>query len=117
MHIVPDKVADAVKTTLLTGTGCINRRDEEKLFACFMADEVADAAEADMGEPAKGSVVEGLTSGAWRALAEISGKTAEELYDPLCYIENAVTDTQVPCALLHACATSLLPHALTGLHL
>ncbi len=48
-----------------------------------------------MGAPAKGSAVEGITSGAWRALAEICGKTAEELYDPLCYIENAVTDTQV----------------------
>lgn len=64
-----------------------------------VADEVADAAEADMGAPAKGSVVEGITSGAWRALAEISGKTAEELYDPLCYVENAVTDTQVCCGL------------------
>lgn len=34
-------------------------------------------------------------SGAWRALAEISGRTAEELYDPLCFIENSGTDTQV----------------------
>lgn len=60
------------------------------------ADEMADAGEAEMGEPKQGSAVEGITSSAWRALAEISGRTAEELYDPLCFIENLDTDTQVP---------------------
>ena len=66
-----------------------------RLSAAMWADEVVETVEAEMGAPAKGSAVEGITSGAWRALAEICGKTAEELYDPLCYIENAVTDTQV----------------------
>lgn len=47
-----------------------------------------------MGAPANGSVVDGITSSAWRALAEISGRTAEELYDPLCFIDNQETDTQ-----------------------
>ncbi len=53
-----------------------------------------------MGPPKQGSAVEGITSSAWRALAEISGRTAEELYDPICFIDNADTDTQVCTRLL-----------------
>ena len=48
-----------------------------------------------MGGPADGSALEGLTSSAWKEIAEITGRTAEELYNPLCFIENDVTDTQV----------------------
>ena len=48
-----------------------------------------------MGGPAHGSALEGLTSSAWKEIAEITGRTADELYDPLCFIENDVTDTQV----------------------
>lgn len=77
-------------------TACLHYGNECKHDMCgYGADEVVETVEAEMGAPAKGSAVEGITSGAWRALAEICGKTAEELYDPLCYIENAVTDTQV----------------------
>ena len=32
---------------------------------------------------------------AWKALATVSGATAEELFDPICFIENKHTDTQV----------------------
>ena len=60
---------------------------------------MADAGEAEMGAPKEGSAVEGITSSAWRALAEISGRTAEELFDPLCFIENLDTDTQVPLGI------------------
>ena len=58
-----------------------------------------------MGAPAHGPALEGLTSRAWREVAEICGHTADELYSPLCFIENDVTDTQArarsPCALQH----------------
>jgi len=60
----------------------------------LFAEEMADAGEAGMGAPAEGSVVNGITSSAWKALAEVSGRTAEELYDPLCFIDNQETDTQ-----------------------
>ena len=59
------------------------------------AEAMGDLGEAEMGGPAQGSALEGLTSSAWREIAEISGRTADELYDPLCFIENDVTDTQV----------------------
>ena len=56
-----------------------------------------------MGDPAHGPALEGHTSRAWREIAEICGHTADELYSPLCFIENDVTDTQArgrsPCAL------------------
>ena len=35
------------------------------------------------------------TSEAWRALAHMSGVLADELFDPLCFIENPETDSQV----------------------
>ncbi len=85
----------------------IMRLDCNQTERGHVADEVAETVEAEMGAPAKGSAVEGITSGAWRALAEICGKTAEELYDPLCYVENTITDTQVrrvspsPIPILH----------------
>ncbi len=47
-----------------------------------------------MGGAGAAAAVQGLTSEAWRALARISGRTAEELFDPLCFIENPETDTQ-----------------------
>ena len=59
------------------------------------AEAMGDLEEAEMGGPAQGSALEGLTSSAWREIAEISGRTADELYNPLCFIENDVTDTQV----------------------
>ena len=31
---------------------------------------------------------------AWKALAVVAGKRAEELYDPVCFIENLETNTQ-----------------------
>ena len=61
----------------------------------YAAEAMGDLGEAEMGGPAQGSALEGLTSSAWREIAEISGRTADELYDPLCFIENDVTDTQV----------------------
>ncbi|CAL8471597.1 g11139 [Coccomyxa elongata] len=79
---------------LLDGAGSGGQIQLSITFFPF-TDEVAETVEAEMGAPAKGSAVEGITSGAWRALAEICGKTAEELYDPLCYIDNTITDTQV----------------------
>ena len=48
-----------------------------------------------MGGPAPDSALEGLTSSAWKEIAEITGRTADELYSPLCFIENDVTDSQV----------------------
>ena len=59
------------------------------------AEAVGDTEEAEMGGPATGPAVEGLTSSAWKEIAEITGRTADELYSPLCFIENNVTDTQV----------------------
>ena len=47
-----------------------------------------------MAHDGEAAAVQGLTSSAWRALAEISGRTAEELFDPLCFVENPDTDTQ-----------------------
>ena len=32
---------------------------------------------------------------AWKALAVVAGKRAEELYDPVCFVENIESDTQV----------------------
>ena len=61
-----------------------------------------DLGEAEMGGPAQGSALEGLTSSAWREIAEISGRTADELYNPLCFIENDVTDTQVTFLTTHS---------------
>ena len=66
-----------------------------KTFSMCTTEAMEDLAEAEMGGPAQGSALEGLTSSAWREIAEISGRTADELYDPLCFIENDVTDTQV----------------------
>jgi hypothetical protein len=59
------------------------------------AEEMADEGGAEMGAPKEGLAVQGITSSAWRALAEISGRTADELYDPICFIDNVETDTQV----------------------
>ena len=64
-------------------------------YSMRAAEAMGDLEEAEMGGPAQGSALEGLTSSAWREIAEISGRTADELYDPLCFIENDVTDTQV----------------------
>ena len=61
----------------------------------YAVEALGDLEEAEMGGPALGSALEGLTSSAWREIAEISGRTADELYNPLCFIENDVTDTQV----------------------
>ena len=70
---------------------------------CAPAEAIGDSEEAEMGGPAHGPALEGLTSRAWREIAEICGHTADELYSPLCFIENDVTDTQArarsPCAL------------------
>ena len=32
---------------------------------------------------------------AWKALAVVAGKRAEELFDPVCFVENLESDTQV----------------------
>ena len=64
-------------------------------YSMHTAEAMRDLEEAEMGGPAQGSALEGLTSSAWREIAEISGRTADELYTPLCFIENDVTDTQV----------------------
>jgi len=44
---------------------------------------------------------------AWKVMAEIAGKRAEELFDPVCFIESPTTDTQVTSAYLvvHQCLT------------
>ena len=64
-------------------------------YSMCTAEAMGDLEKAEMGGPAQGSALEGLTSSAWREIAEISGRTADELYNPLCFIENDVTDTQV----------------------
>ena len=70
---------------------------------CWAAAALAAAGGASMGEPARAPAVTGLTTAAWRALARISGRTAEDLYDPLCFIENRDTDTQVLSVLCFIC--------------
>jgi hypothetical protein len=57
------------------------------------------AAEARMGGPPPGSPLTDMPD-AWRALATVSGATAEDLFDPVCFISNDDTDTQVVCCNL-----------------
>jgi len=47
-----------------------------------------------MGPPPEDSPVASMPD-SWRTLATVSGASAEEVFDPVCFIENEETDTQV----------------------
>ncbi|KAK9829841.1 hypothetical protein WJX72_008191 [[Myrmecia] bisecta] len=57
-------------------------------------DSLVDVGQADMGGPVEGAPQSEMSS-AWRALARITGAAADELFKPICYIDNPETDTQV----------------------
>ena len=59
----------------------------------------AEVARAEMGPAPEGSPLTRMPD-AWRKLAAVAGHTAEDLFDPVAFVENLRTDTQARAKLL-----------------